>query len=62
MFQILIIGGKNYKYNKDSRQLETSLDAKERHWIWKFETLVPQGYNVADSFHSHNGSSRKKRS
>ena len=49
---------------------ETSLDAKERHWIWKLETLTPQGLNVADTFHSQNSSnsssskssSRKKRS
>ena len=47
---------------KDIRQLETSLDAKERHWIWKLETLTPQGLNVADTFNSQNRSSRKKRS
>ena len=44
------------------RQLETSLDAKERHWIWKLETLTPKGLNVADTFYSQNRSSRKKRS
>ena len=42
--------------------LETSLDAKERHWIWKLETLTPHGLNVADKFYSQNRSSRKKRS
>ena len=47
--------------HKDIRQLETSLDAKERHWIWKLETLTPKGLNVADIFHSQNRSSRKKR-
>ena len=41
--------------------LETSLDAKERHWIWKLETLTPKGLNVADTFHSQNRISRKKR-
>ena len=46
----------------DIRQLETSLDAKERHWIWKLETLTPQGLNVADNFNSQNRSSRKNRS
>ena len=39
--------------------IETSLDAKERHWIWKLETLTPKGLNVADTFHSQNRSSRK---
>ena len=47
-------------YTKDIRQLETSLDAKERHWIWKLETLTPQGVNVADTVHSQNGGCRKK--
>ena len=38
-FQILeILENEDSKYTKDIRQLETSLDAKERHWIWKFET------------------------
>ena len=46
----------------DIRQLETSLDAKERHWIWKLETLTPKGLNVGDTFYSQNRSSRKKRS
>ena len=46
----------------DIRQLETRLDAKERHWIWKLETLTPKGLNVSDTFHSQNCSSRKKRS
>ena len=39
-----------------------SLDAKERHWIWKLETLTPKGLNVANTFYSQNRSSRKKRS
>ena len=61
-FQILeILENEGFKYTKDIRQLETSLDAKERHWIWKLETLVPQGINVADAFHSQNRSSIKKR-
>ena len=51
-----------FKYTKDIRQLETSLNAKERHWIWKLETLTPKGLNVADTFYSQNRSSRKKRS
>ena len=62
-FQILeILENEDLKYTKDIRQLETSLDAKERHWIWKLETITPQGLNVADTFHSQNPSSRKKRS
>ena len=62
-FQILeILENECLKYTKDIRQLETSLDAKERHWIWKLETLTPKGLNVADTFHSHNRSSRNKRS
>ena len=33
-FQILqILENKGLKYTNDIRQLETSLDAKERHWI-----------------------------
>ena len=51
-----------FKYTMDIRQLETRLDAKERHWIWKLETLTPQGLNVADNFNSQNRSSRKNRS
>ena len=61
MFQIIeILENDLFKYTKDSRQLETRLDAKERHWIWKWETLTLQGLNVADTFHSQNRSSRKK--
>ena len=38
-FQILeILENEGFKYTKDIRQLQTSLDAKERHWIWKLET------------------------
>ena len=38
-FQILeILENVGFKYTKDLRQLEASLDAKERHWIWKLET------------------------
>ena len=60
-FQILLIlENEGLKYTKDIHQLETSLDTEERHWIWKFETLTPQGLNVADTFHSQNRSSRKK--
>ena len=57
-----IIENEGFKYTKDVGQLETSLDAKERHWIWKFETLTLQGLNVADTFYSQNRSSRKIRS
>ena len=56
-----ILENEGLKYTKDIRQLETSLDAKERHWIWKLETLTPKGLNVADTFHSQNRSSRKKK-
>ena len=48
------------KHINDSRQLEANHDAKERHWIRKLETLVPQGLHVADTFNSQNRSSRKK--
>ena len=42
-FQILeILENECFKYTKDINQIETSLDAKERHWIWKLETLTPQ--------------------
>ena len=59
-FHVLeIVENEGSKYTEDIRQLETSLDAKERHWIWKLETLTPQGLNVADAFHSQNRSSRK---
>ena len=62
-FQILeILENEGFNVTKDIRQLETSLDAKERHWIWKLETLTPKGLNVADTFNSQNHSSRKKRS
>ena len=50
------------KYTKDICQLQTSLDSKERHWVWKCETLTPQGLNVADTFDSQNRSSRMKTS
>ena len=43
-------GREGLKYTKYIRQLETSLDAKERHWIWKLKTLTPQGLNIADTF------------
>ena len=60
MFQILeILESEGLRYTKHIRKLETSLDAKQRHWIWKLETLTPQGLNVADTFHSQNRSSRK---
>ena len=63
MFEILeILENEGFKYTKDIWQLETSLDAKEHHWIWKLETLTPLGLNVADTFYSQNCSSRKKRS
>ena len=74
-FQILeVLENDGFKYTKDIRQLETSLDAKERHWMWKLEALTPQGLNVADTFYIYiyififiylyfqNRSSRKKRS
>ena len=47
--------------NSPIRQLETSLDAKDRHWILKLKALTPQVLNVADSFYSQIRS-RKKRS
>ena len=60
-FQIFeILENEAFKFTKDIHQLETSLDAKVRHWIWKWETLTPQGLNVADTFYSQNRSSRKK--
>ena len=41
-FQILLIlENEGLKYTKGSHQLETSLDTKERHWMWKLATLVP---------------------
>ena len=62
-FQILeILENEAIKFTKDIHQLETNLDANERHWIWKLETLTPQGLNVAETFYSQNRSSRKKRS
>ena len=30
-----ILENEGFKYTNDIRQLETSLDAKVRHWIWK---------------------------
>ena len=33
-----ILENEGPKYTKDIRQLETSLDAKARHWICKLET------------------------
>ena len=42
-FQILeILENQDFKHTKDIRQLEISLDAKERHWIRKLETLTLQ--------------------
>ena len=39
-FKILeILQNEGFMYTKDIRQLETSHDAKERHWIRKLETL-----------------------
>ena len=62
-FQILeILENEGFRYTKDSHQLQTCLDAKERNWIWKLETLTPQGLNVEDTFYSQNHSSRNKRS
>ena len=63
MFEILeILENEGFEYTKHIRKLETSLDAKERHWIWKLETLAQQGLNVAVTSHSQNRSSRRKRS
>ena len=60
-FKILeILENDCFMYTKDIRQLENSLDAKERHWIWILETLAPQRLSVADNFHRQNRSSRKK--
>ena len=62
-FQILeILENEGFKYTNKIRQLVTRLDVKERHWIWKCETLTQQGLNVAYAFHIQNRSSRKKRS
>ena len=62
-FQILeILENEGFIYTKDIRQVETSLDAIERHWIWKLETLTPQGLNDADTLYSQNRSSRNKTS
>ena len=59
-FQIFkILENEGFKYTKDIRQLETSLDTKERHRIWKLETLTPQGLNVAVTFYSQNHSKMK---
>ena len=63
IFKLQILGileNEGFRYTKDIYQLENSLDAKERHWIWKLETRTPQGLNVADVFYCHNRSSRKK--
>ena len=62
-FQVLeILENVGLRYTYDIRQLETSLDDKERHWIWKLESLTPQGLNAADTFYSQNRSSRWTRS
>ena len=45
-----ILENEGFEYTKDIRQLESSLNAKESNWIWKLETLAPQGLNVADKF------------
>ena len=61
MFQIFeILENEGLRYTKDICQLETSLDAKERHWIWKLETLTSHGLNVADTFHSQNVVAERK--
>ena len=62
-FQILeILENEVFRYTNDIRLLVTSLDVKERHWIWKCETMTPQGLNVTDAFYIQNRSSRRKRS
>ena len=62
-FQILeILENEGLIYTNDIHQLETSLDAKERHWILKLETLTPQGLNVPETLYSQYRSSRMKRS
>ena len=56
-FQILEIHeNEGLRYTMDIRQLESSFGANERHWIWKLETLTPQGLNVPDSYHGQNRS------
>ena len=50
MLKFSILLNEGFKYTKDIRQLVTSLHAKERQWIWKLETLTPQGLDVADTF------------
>ena len=43
-FQIFeILKNEGFEYTKDIHQLETSLDAKEHHWICKWKTLAPRG-------------------
>ena len=62
-FQILeILENEGFKYTKDSRKLEASLDATGHHWTWKLQNLVPLELSAADIFHSQNLSSREKMS
>lgn len=60
-FQILEVLKTEGFDTKDTRKLDSLLDEKERHWIWKLNTLVPHGLNIADTFYSQNRSSRQKR-
>ena len=43
----------------DIRDYDKLLDKKEREWIWKLDTLRPNGLNMDDGFHSQNKKSRK---
>ena len=47
--------------NKDIRYLDGRLDRKEKEWIWKLDTITPNGLNMDDGFHSQTKKMRKQR-
>ena len=59
-FQILEVLNTEGFIGKDVRLLDRLLDEKERHWIWKLNTLVPHGLNIDDTFFSQNRVRRQK--
>jgi hypothetical protein len=42
-------------------KLSQKLDEREKHWIWKLDTIIPRGLNIDDGFHCQNKGPRKTR-
>jgi hypothetical protein len=57
-FRFQIVEALPYE-GKGRNDLDEMLDAAEKSWIWKLDTVSPKGLNTDDGFHVQNKKTRR---